>query len=979
MSSSADVIVCPYCDSEFENDSVIIAAHLQEFHVCQFNHIECPEGCSQLIVENNPKALQDHIVEKHQCRICRDHIPSGELEFHMKMFHGEHQCTTCETEPKSRSTSISSVENLREPIQISIVESEKEDQISKVRSSSEVALRESNEADDVDKCDQFDISTIEQHDVTDPEWKVCKTCRLIMKVETLVLCTFCEDDSDPFISVDELVVHIWNEHKKTPRAVNLNCSFCEVRQTSINGFLYHRKFNHELCNRHYLCGASLDCLLLSDSLEKVGKHIERSDTICHLRHPFGGSNQKKCCFNCDFIFDISFLYSCVFCKMPNFICVIDFMSHMAQKHACKVFGEFGCMKCERSFQNPRLLINHYSLVHKRCESHWICAKSEDCPFVFPTKFSSINHSCSQSAQFLQKDSINNEPENSTTVSPQQILPPFNIPVPPIQTIIPFPPPSFPPTQPPPATSAESSEWLTPENAPPSITPTSSIRAPLEFWRNFGSNWLPSRNMPPSIGGMAPPNIQLNNQQPSLNINVSAVVTEKRSPVVSTPCSKSSAGSIAIGKANRKYYGGLVYPKKKKNSKNRVNTKIATQKNRLVCTVQTFEETKNSLGKVNRSVATNTYAMSVNRFSQTDFNDMTIRKSVQVQTIESLPALRRVEVGKNTYAEAVRKFGLVYVCVICKIFHNNAPDVRNKCNICPNMWFLHKYELDSHYETEHMLESKTEDVPYKCLLCDEERIFETQSAQDLVLHVEVVHKQFPHLFCANLECSTLNHRVPHQNQTQNRSFCRQFLNTTDFDWFSYTENRTRVESRHYFNVDMKARAQCRKCNFDLSIPTGLSIKLHLESCKICSKKKRKLNFVNSLERFAHLTNNHEVAAPKYIQTTMVCKVCNGSERYSFDDIMKHRELVHGFCKEHYICEYKGCFFITSDVEENDLHRSRAHKRRNERKKTASENLDSTVEQIAMEPNVASDVVPSSEVDIVIKVEGGLSDDHLSADD
>ncbi|XP_075246145.1 uncharacterized protein LOC142339770 [Convolutriloba macropyga] len=524
VSSADETIVCPFCGIEFQNDPILLANHLHDYHLCRFNHIECPEGCSELIVENNPKALQDHLITKHQCQICGDRILNGEYDFHMEMFHSEPLGTTGQTELKSVSNFTSLEVVQYEQVDVDGMKLANQDLQTSNLNSAKIAPRERIQVEkDSQKGDQFDMSSIELHDVTAPEWKVCTTCKMAMKVELLALCMFCEKDLDPFVSMDELILHIWRVHEKKPSITHIVCSFCESTFQNVKGFLVHRELSHDYCDRHYLCGASCNCLLLSDSLEKAAKHIESRDTICHLRYPFTSLKNQKHCFQCKTSVEISYVYYCMFCKMSGFISITELLSHLMKKHRCKVYGQFDCTKYEKSFHDPNRLIHHFKLQHGGCKSHRMCSRTEDCDYVFPSEVPPIIHNCHQDQCYINPtvsqpeqcvDSIHQEMRDDQ-IAPPPLIRSTTISAPP------FLPTKFP--QP----LAGSSNWCTGLTAPPNFNPDDLVFTEPSY-RAQSSNFNPlqSRDISSFYPRSGPPNVQCVNEQPSININVSAVIQER---------------------------------------------------------------------------------------------------------------------------------------------------------------------------------------------------------------------------------------------------------------------------------------------------------------------------------------------------------------------------------------------------------------------------------------------------------------------
>ena len=128
--------------------------------------------------------------------------------------------------------------------------------------------------------------------------------------------------------------------------------------------------------------------------------------------------------------------------------------------------------------------------------------------------------------------------------------------------------------------------------------------------------------------------------------------------------------------------------------------------------------------------------------------------------------------------------------------------------------------------------------------------------------------------------------------------------------------TTVKSAHH-DKRTEVKVRCSLCNCELKVFLVLDNKsgksTFFQNCNLCKTKRP---FVHNLERSYHMLQKPGKEVGSRINR---CKFCKHNDRgYDIEEAALHRQEIHGFCTEHYICSMKNCFYVCSNPSDYDSH-------------------------------------------------------------
>ena len=385
-----NLLICSYCGLELGMDPRALASHIRDTHLCEFNHVECPLMCSELIVELNGGSVKRHVAQKHHCSLCNDLVPPDDSDNHLKTFHRPLINSTISSTGSNiainSKTSVQEVETQTAIETPSVKIAQATELVSEVRKESKHSQTEKEQT-------KFDINQVKSQPVDKPSYKVCKSCLLVANFEARFWCDFCPVGTDPFISLDELLIHVFQCHE-VKQIDNVDCSLCGYKFEKLEDLSEHRKMHHVICECHFVCMASYDCMVLFNSCDMRNKHSQTAKFICKLRNPLKSAGKSKFCNTCWKAIETDYSFSCVFCTgVSDFVCENELLLHLMQVHSCKVNKKFSCAPCNVLFTNPVSWSQHYLIHHDGFEVHQFCPNNPECQVLFSANETLFNHNC----------------------------------------------------------------------------------------------------------------------------------------------------------------------------------------------------------------------------------------------------------------------------------------------------------------------------------------------------------------------------------------------------------------------------------------------------------------------------------------------------------------------------------------------------------------------------------------------------------
>ena len=720
-------------------------------------------------------------------------------------------------------------------------------------------------ADHVNSACEFkkDLNTFEQVNLHNPSWKACRTCSFVGFISYMSFCDLCPGEVT-FVNTTERFLHMFRNHGYG-ETQSMTCALCRMNFASLREFDVHRSTHHKFCHHHFLCPSNQNCNFLFGSFDQADHHA-KNDNFCAIQLSYGRKNRSKFCNSCAGLFKIQFIAVCYFCdSRPTFISNEDYLCHLLQVHGRRVAGFFQCNECGEKFEDPKLLADHSTTTHGRCNMHQFCRNSIECHTLFSRSGHDNDHPC------------NYEPN----------LPKIGYPEPMISA-----------RETPSYSSKESQPASRGMLATPVMTPPSVYPIPPPF---------PPPLLPPFIPKAAP-------------VLTPNLTSTRRGISKAESAQTRASGSIPpMTRSELKRERGEVSPERRQRSPGRRHH--SPVRNRSSPDRRTFPERKDAksrLGNKGKSPRRNTEIVARND----DILPISSLVKAASERIEN--DKKKVEEGKDcssgaieNYKKLAAKAQMVSFCRSCSYATDIVAKDRKKltCGFCLKM-FHQKFELEYHQTTEHGDTSPGVQLYSGCDACKfaeqcghaPSDVFIQGTAAELVKHRLDVHGIKIHWICDREDCTVLLDEGNSRRFEEHLANKSGFLCASVFNVMKIPQPCVSPKGRSVLSLKEVMRVcvifTCSDCNGNFFIYDTELGRL-FQRCKNCMTP----HFFNCFERNYHFVKKHKNYKGK--DTFIPCADCPPEAgKKDLVTIMEHRKEYHGFCLQHFICPMKGCFFMTS---------------------------------------------------------------------
>ena len=864
-------LFCEICGKlEISLDSLLLHV-IKEGHECKSEHLQCAYGCVNLF--RNLGDLAMHNDEEHEffCQNCKTVVAVNSKSEHVK---------NC----------IRGIRNLS------------------------------------------DESQTPPENVTEK----CIKCSFKCSQSVAFMCEICAMSGNremiEFVDEIEWTGHILKEHKNNGAAFRdktLTCSLCTIGSNDdvfdILSFLHHRKMFHSICDTHIRCrNRPCNVVLPQSSLEST-EHFSKD---CEFKFDLTKASQVeihypswKMCKNCSYIAHVGSLTFCDFCpssNRPSFITKTEFVIHLFRVHGILAKFSPKCALCRTDFNTLEEFVQHRTVFHQFCAHHSMCPKnSDDCAFLFGLERTAITHAnneicaaklqhgrrnrskyCNSCSAFFKLSFVNVCyfcPERPAFVSENEFL--FHL--------------------------------LTIHDRKVAGNLTCAdcslvFEEPVSWHHHSIANHArcPGHQFCPNsmeCFTVFPANEATFSH--ACNYDSQPFANQQRfvaRDVTMAPCLPSNMTHSAAGREQ------FVQPEPVIRVEP-LNVPLAPPRS-----LMSFPPPQDLFTPLFPgmpllplpSVGLPTSHTKEDSESKSDRDGRVVSREAASKSEKAKPGDPRDPSQHLSYAERKKLYEKLLVtsdqlfyCKNTSYISKNKRNFRYNCMKCHFTWFLHSYDYYNHASSEHGREYKGSGT-FECDACDDnDKKFVTKDPRQMARHRLDSHNLKPFYLCTDIDCSQLfeNSDSVRRSIESKEKKCVQIFDK-EFAWSFRTKTGTMVKplssvKREFYIIS------CKKCPFELKISSNTLF----TQCKICHFKPQ---FAQDDERFWHMAIVHE----KEREQKSDCRLCrvadeNDNKVYSVQEKSDHFQSVHGFCRQHFVCPFKNCYFVTSDVEEYIAHKKR----------------------------------------------------------